>query len=164
MIADGVSTRIAREVQRMYGSSTRRTSRAALARANIAELLRVTACLRLLLIEVPRPNPLLLRGASLLLERRAIALDLVARPAPCRAAGLSLKENSMRDVSDEALATLRRIVDTLHPSDRSQFMRDVAVELRKHETIGDGLVSRIAAEVHARYFRAPDVPRESSAK
>jgi len=58
----------------------------------------------------------------------------------------------MRDVSDEALATLRRIVDTLHPSDRSQFMRDVAVELRKHETIGDGLVSRIAAEVHARYF------------
>jgi hypothetical protein len=70
----------------------------------------------------------------------------------------------MRDVSDEALETLRRVVDTLHPSDRSQFMRDVAVELRKHETIGDGLVSRIAAEVYARYCRAPDVLRESSVK
>jgi hypothetical protein len=70
----------------------------------------------------------------------------------------------MLEVSDEALAALHRIVGTLHPGDRLQFMRDVAVELCKYETIGDGLVSRIAAEVHARYFRALDVSRESSAK
>ena len=135
MIADGVITRIAPEARRKYGSSTAQP----LARRSP---LRVIACLRLLLIEVPRPNPLLLRGAT--------GPRCLANPLP--RSGASLKEDSMRDVSDEALATLRRIVDTLHPSDRSQFMRDVAVELRKHETIGDGLVSRIAAEVHARYF------------
>jgi len=135
VIADGVITRIAPEARRKYGSSTAQP----LARRSP---LRVIACLRLLLIEVPRPNPLLLRGAT--------GPRCLANPLP--RSGASLKEDSMRDVSDEALATLRRIVDTLHPSDRSQFMRDVAVELRKHETIGDGLVSRIAAEVHARYF------------
>jgi hypothetical protein len=63
-------------------------------------------------------------------------------------------------LSDDALATLLRLAEPLHPTLRSPFLRDVAEALRGHAEIGDGLVARIGREVQARYLRPPSIRAE----
>ena len=64
----------------------------------------------------------------------------------------------MAVVSDEALTRLLVLADMIDPADRSQFVRVVAAELRRYETIGDGLVNHVVAEVQRRYFLTLDSP------
>ena len=62
-------------------------------------------------------------------------------------------------LSDESLSTLLRLAQPLAPADRSQFLLDVADELRSYPVLGDGLIARVASTVQRRYRCAPDLSR-----
>ena len=50
-------------------------------------------------------------------------------------------------LSDESMTTLIRLAEPLPPEDRSRFLVDVAAQLRQQPVLGDGLVTRVAADV-----------------
>jgi hypothetical protein len=60
----------------------------------------------------------------------------------------------MLSLTDEQLAAIRRYAEPLHPHDRGLYLRRVAELLRDRE-LGDGLVSRIAAQAQAEFRRSP---------
>jgi hypothetical protein len=65
-------------------------------------------------------------------------------------------------LSDESLSTLLRLAQPLAPADRSQFLLDVADELRSYAVLGDGLIARVASTVQRRHLRPPDLSRGAS--
>jgi hypothetical protein len=62
-------------------------------------------------------------------------------------------------LSDESMTTLIRLAEPLPPEDRSRFLVDVAAQLRQQPVLGDGIVTRVAADVQRRYLRPPDLSR-----
>jgi hypothetical protein len=62
-------------------------------------------------------------------------------------------------LSDESLTMLMHLAAPLHPTLRSQFLAEVAEQLRGKE-IGGGLVARIAAAVQKRYLHPPTIRAE----
>jgi hypothetical protein len=56
-------------------------------------------------------------------------------------------------LNDESMSMLLQLAGPIHPAERSQFLRDVAEQLRGHAEIGDGLIGRVAREVQARYLK-----------
>jgi hypothetical protein len=80
----------------------------------------------------------------------------MARPIARSGAFALAEDRSMVAVTDEALTKLLQVADMIDPADRSQFVRVVAAELRRHETIGDSLISHVIEEVQRRYFLPVD--------
>ena len=62
-------------------------------------------------------------------------------------------------LSNESMTTLMRLAAPLPLEDRSRFLIDVTAQLRQHPVLGDGIVTRVAAEVQRRYLRPPDLSR-----
>jgi hypothetical protein len=59
-------------------------------------------------------------------------------------------------VSDDQLIFVTGLVEPLHPTDRSAFLRELAAALQQQaEPIGDGILHRKASELFKRFFRPP---------
>jgi hypothetical protein len=52
----------------------------------------------------------------------------------------------------QELEIIRTASTPLYAKMRTRFLRDVIHELERHETIGPGLVARVATEVQRRYM------------
>ena len=67
-------------------------------------------------------------------------------------------------LSDEALSFLMRIVEPLHPHDRSAFLKTLAHRLHGEE-IGDGTIYRVARDVlRSGFFKPPKVSIDPAPK
>jgi hypothetical protein len=62
-------------------------------------------------------------------------------------------------LTDEQLNIIVRASEPLHYPDRGPYLERVAELLRGCEVIGDGLVSRIARQAQAEFWRAPELDR-----
>jgi hypothetical protein len=60
-------------------------------------------------------------------------------------------------ISDNALQTLLELAHPLAVADRSAFLEGVAVELRGHADLGDGLVCRTARKIQKQFLKVPDL-------
>jgi len=60
---------------------------------------------------------------------------------------ISLSDSELKIVMDAA-APIRR-------TDRAEFLADVASALQKYETLGPGVVHRVARDAQRKYFAAP---------
>jgi hypothetical protein len=60
----------------------------------------------------------------------------------------------MLALTDDQLATVRRLAEPLHPHDRGPYLRRVAELLRDQEP-GDGLIHRVAEQAQWDFRRSP---------
>jgi hypothetical protein len=58
-------------------------------------------------------------------------------------------------LTDSQLDAVMAAAAPLAPGDRSAFLQDLAVALRDHPEIGDGLLHRVVADVQRRHWDAP---------
>jgi hypothetical protein len=60
-------------------------------------------------------------------------------------------------LTDSQLDTLTRLAEPLHPHGRVAFLEKVAAKLRGFESLGDGLIARVAREMQKEFFRPPNL-------
>jgi hypothetical protein len=60
-------------------------------------------------------------------------------------------------LTDDQLSAVMRAAESLHPSDRQQFLEAVARALQG-KMLGDGVVHRTCAEMQRRFLTAPPEP------
>jgi hypothetical protein len=60
-------------------------------------------------------------------------------------------------LTNAQLATIQTLAAPLHPRDRGPFLERVAERLRGFESLGDGLVTRIAREAQREFFKPPNL-------
>jgi hypothetical protein len=65
-------------------------------------------------------------------------------------------------VSDHQLDTIMTACAPLPPADRSSFLVELAALLRTERELGDGTIDRAVRFLLRRYFRPPDVPRQTA--
>ena len=66
-------------------------------------------------------------------------------------------------LTDDQLMIIMRAAEPLQPHDRSAFLILVATRLNEQDVIGDWLVSRVAREAQAEFWRrAPQVEQRAS--
>jgi hypothetical protein len=58
-------------------------------------------------------------------------------------------------LTDAQLDTIRRAAWPLAPADRSAFLEAVAQALQQEQTIGDGVVYRVAMQVQRKFWTPP---------
>ena len=58
---------------------------------------------------------------------------------------------------DDQMEIIMSYARPLAPRDRSEFLQDVASELRRYETLGPGLVTRVCASAQRKFFAAPSM-------
>jgi hypothetical protein len=67
-----------------------------------------------------------------------------------------MPESRPISLSDDQLIFVTGLVEPLHPTDRSVFLRELAAALQHQaEPIGDGILHRKASELFKRFFRPP---------
>jgi hypothetical protein len=59
-------------------------------------------------------------------------------------------------LSDDQLTQIMQCAEPLAPPDRSAFLEAVAVALRSHPVVGDGIVGRVVRQVQATFQRGVD--------
>jgi hypothetical protein len=58
-------------------------------------------------------------------------------------------------LNDDELQIIMSAAKPIHPRERDQFLRDVAVELARYPELGSGIVGRVTAKIQREHLHAP---------
>jgi hypothetical protein len=67
------------------------------------------------------------------------------------------KRPAVLSLNDDELQIVLAYARPLQPSQRSEFLRTVASELRRFEIVDVGLIGRVCAQAQKKYFSAPSL-------